>query len=200
MGYNDNARNAMVTHLSSLIDRVSLHTGDPGAGGANEVTGGTPAYARQTPTWGTAASGQINIASIGSHAIPAGSTIMYAGFWNNGTSTFYGYAPLGAFVGVFAMTDAALDVIHLPGHGLVLNNTVVLQTVVGKALPTGVVESTVYYVRDVTTDTFKLSATAGGAAINLTAVGAGIVLSMVAETFPLQGTYTLSSGTILKIR
>lgn len=200
MGYNDNARNAMVTHLSSLIDRVSLHTGDPGALGINEVTGGTPAYARQVPTWGTAAAGQINITSIGSHAIPASTTIMYAGFWNNGTGTFYGYAPLGAFVGVFTMSDAALDVIHLPGHGLVLNNTVVLQTVVGKALPTGVVESTVYYVRDVTTDTFKLAATAGGAAINLTAVGSGIVLSMVSETFPLQGTYTLSTGTALKIR
>lgn len=201
MGFNDTARNEMVTYESTQIDRVSLHTGNPGDTGANEVVGGTPPYARQIPTWGTAANGQINIASIGSHAIPAGTTLMFLGYWKDGaTPVFKGFAPLGAFIGPFAMADAVADALHLPGHGLVLNNTIVLQTVVGKSLPAPLVESTVYYVRDVTTDTFKLALSAGGAAINLTGVGSGIVLSLVAETYPLQGTYTVSTGTVLKIR
>lgn len=30
---------------------ISLHTDDPGTTGANELTGGSPAYARKTITW-----------------------------------------------------------------------------------------------------------------------------------------------------
>ncbi len=201
MGYNDAARHFMLNALATEVNRVSLHSGDPGANGANELAGGTPAYARQIPTWGAPASGQVNIASIGSHNVPGGTTVLAVGFWRDAaTPIFYGYAPLGSFLGVFTAPDAASDIFYAPGHGLVLNSTVCLQTVVGKVLPTGVVEFTTYYARDVTTDTFKLAATAGGAAINLTAVGSGILLSLVAETFPIQGVYTVSTGTALKIR
>lgn len=200
MGYVDAARHVMVQALADVVDAISLHSGDPGSTGANEVVGGSPVYVRQTPTWGTPANGQINIASIGSHNVPGGTTVMFLGLWGGATPVFYGSAPLGSFVGVFSLTDTTTDIFHIPGHGLVANNSVVLQTVIGEALPTGFVESTTYYVRDVTTDTFKLSATAGGTAINATAVGSGIVMSLVAETFPLQGTYTVSTGTALKIR
>lgn len=34
---------------------LSLHTGDPGATGANELTGGSPAYARVSTTWAAGA-------------------------------------------------------------------------------------------------------------------------------------------------
>jgi hypothetical protein len=42
-------------------------------------------------------------------------------------------------------------------------------------LPTGVDNSTTYYVRDSATNTFKLAATLGGSAINLTVDGSGCV-------------------------
>jgi hypothetical protein len=35
----------------ALGDWISLHTGSPGTTGANEATGGSPAYARKQTTW-----------------------------------------------------------------------------------------------------------------------------------------------------
>jgi len=43
----------------------------------------------------------------------------------------------------------------------------------GGALPTGLAASTDYYVRDASGSTFKLSATSGGAAVDITAAGTG---------------------------
>lgn len=201
MGFNPLARTEMVGHLASLIDRLSLHSGDPGAGGANELVGGTPAYARQIVTWGVAAGGQVYLATVGSHQVPGGSTVMAVGFWDNvATPNFYGYAPLGQFLGVFAAVDTVVDAIHIPGHGQVLNNPVSFQPVVGKALPAPLVEFTPYYVRDVTTDTFKVAATPGGTAINITGVGSGMVYSLVAESYPVQGVYTVTPALNLAIR
>jgi len=40
-------------------------------------------------------------------------------------------------------------------------------------LPTPLVTTTLYYIRDATTNTFKLTATLGGAAVNITNVGTG---------------------------
>ena len=39
--------------------------------------------------------------------------------------------------------------------------------------PSPIVNGGTYYVRDITTDTFKVSATSGGAAINITDIGSG---------------------------
>ena len=36
---------------------ISLHTSNPGTTGANEATGGSPAYARKQTTWGSASTG-----------------------------------------------------------------------------------------------------------------------------------------------
>lgn len=58
---------------------ASLHTADPGATGASEVTGGT--YARKAVTWGTATGGSVSSTSIPSHDIPAGTTLAYFGWW-----------------------------------------------------------------------------------------------------------------------
>lgn len=60
---------------------MSLHTADPGTTGANEVTGGS--YARQTVSYGSAASGQIaNISTATFTNLPAG-TVTHVGFWKN---------------------------------------------------------------------------------------------------------------------
>jgi hypothetical protein len=61
-------------------------------------------------------------------------------------------------------------------------------------LPAGVTEGTIYYVRDSTTDTFKLAATSGGSAIDLTVDGAGIVQKITPETFTGQGTYSVTDA------
>ncbi|MBF6449039.1 MULTISPECIES: phage tail fiber protein [Nocardia] len=58
---------------------VSIHTGDPGTSGANEATGGSPAYARVATTWGAASNGQVSGSQVTIN-LPAG-TYTYAGLW-----------------------------------------------------------------------------------------------------------------------
>ncbi len=63
------------------VTEVSLHSADPGTTGANELTGGSPAYARLIPVF--------NAASVGSQAlnadltfdVPAAETVAYVGYW-----------------------------------------------------------------------------------------------------------------------
>lgn len=45
-------KEALADAYIALADRVSMHTASPGTTGANEATGGSPAYARQTTVWG----------------------------------------------------------------------------------------------------------------------------------------------------
>lgn len=66
--------------------------------------------------------------------------------------------------------DAGTDVITANAHGLSNGQTLRFK---GADLPGGLVQVTVYYVRDVTTNTFKLAATGGGAAIDITDAGSG---------------------------
>lgn len=88
------AKNSMLTHAGSLIDGVSLHSADPGTTGTSELTGGSPAYARKTPTWDTAASGELPLASDIEFDVPAASTVAWVGFWDS--TTFMGKAQLSA--------------------------------------------------------------------------------------------------------
>jgi hypothetical protein len=60
---------------------------------------------------------------------------------------------------------ATTDVITSNGHGLSNGQRIKFS---GAGLSAPLVAGTVYFVRDVTTNTFKVAATSGGAAINLT--------------------------------
>ena len=81
------AMNPALDALVALATSVSIHTGDPGTTGANEVTGGIPAYARQTPTWGPAAAGQVAITAALTFDIPGGTSyvVTHWGLWNGAT-------------------------------------------------------------------------------------------------------------------
>ncbi len=61
---------------------VSLHTGDPGGTGAKEVSGGSPAYSRQSITFASASGGSKVALNSPVLDIPAGTTITHAGFWD----------------------------------------------------------------------------------------------------------------------
>jgi hypothetical protein len=73
---------------------------------------------------------------------------------------------------VGTVTAATTDICTLAGHGLAAGTRVRLTTA-GGALPAGLAAATDYYLRDVTTDTFKLAATPGGAAVDVTGTGTG---------------------------
>jgi hypothetical protein len=68
--------------------------------------------------------------------------------------------------------NAGTDVITANDHGLSNGQTVYVR---GADLPQPLVKSTIYFVRDVTTHTFKLAETSGGGAINLTDAGSGVM-------------------------
>lgn len=79
-------KNFMLDSLT--FTHASLHTGDPGATGVNEVTGGS--YARQTITMGAAAAGVRAASNQPTFNVPPATTITHVGLWNN--STFLGSA------------------------------------------------------------------------------------------------------------
>lgn len=68
------------------------------------------------------------------------------------------------------VADATADTLTAAGHGFADADVSQIQTL-GGALPTGLSALTNYYVRDAAADTLKLSATSGGAAIDITAAG-----------------------------
>jgi hypothetical protein len=66
--------------------------------------------------------------------------------------------------------DTTANSIRINAHGFRSGQIVRFS---GAALPAPLATGTNYYVRDVTTNTFKVSATSGGSAVNLTTAGSG---------------------------
>lgn len=68
--------------------------------------------------------------------------------------------------------DIGTDTITLINHGFSDGNVV---NFVGASLPAGITAGTDYYIITATTNTFQISTTFGGGAVNITAVGSGSV-------------------------
>lgn len=187
----DATANAMLDSLT--LDLCSLHTAFS-ATGANKVTGGSPAYADKAITM-AAASGRARAASTQPvFDIPAGTTVAFIGLWTNAGSVFRGMVPNGGSEKGFQV-DLTNNNIVCEAHGLVDNDRV---TFIGGTPPTGLTEGTVYFV--VTNaagdpDTFKVSATQGGAAIDITGqhTAACKLSKVVLEAFAAQGTHTVTA-------
>lgn len=77
-----------------------------------------------------------------------------------------------------ATAAAATDIVTVTGHGFSAGDPVSLTGMTGGA---GLTADTTYYVRDVTTDTFKLAATVGGSAIDITSDMTAATLHHVAD-------------------
>ena len=164
---------------------LSLHT-DYNATGTNEVTGGSPAYARKAAIWAAAASRAKALSADVTFDVPA-TTVRWIGRWTALTAgTFLGMGPLQGAEKEFTV-DPATDVFRQVAHGYVNTDQVVFY---GATVPAGLVAGTIYFVRDATTDTYKVAATSGGVAIDITAEpGAACVVSkIVPEVFAAQGT------------
>ena len=180
--------NALVDGLAAVITHVSLHSGDPSTTGANELTGGSPAYARKAIAWSAAASGQRSNSGAVTFDVPAGATVGYVGFWSALTAgTFYGYSGLGNFSPFTANAAAATDTLTSFAHGLTNGQQAVIADVQTAGVPSGLVEGTIYFVVSAATDTFQLSATSGGAAINFTTDAEIVVQRCLPEVFAAQG-------------
>ena len=173
-------------------DLASLHTAYS-ATGANEVTGGSPAYARKAITL-AAASGRSRAASTAPIFDVPATTVRFIGLWTNAGTVFRGMFANGGTEKGFQV-DLTNNKILCEAHGLVDNDKVVFY---GGTLPTGLTEGTVYFVVGNTAadpDTFQASLTQGGAAIDITGQPAAQCKfsKIVEEVFAAQGTFTVSA-------
>lgn len=114
MAYTNAAKNAMLDALAGVAVYASLHTADPTTVGDNEVTGGSPAYARKAITWNSASSGAIDSSNAPAFDVPGSTTVTHVGFWSAATSgTFYGGTAITnesfGSQGVYNLDDADLD-------------------------------------------------------------------------------------------
>lgn len=81
----------MVDALGAVAVRVALHTGDPGAAdtASNEVSGGSPAYARKAIAWNAASGGSATCSGNVVLDVPAGTTVSWISLWNSAGTVRY---------------------------------------------------------------------------------------------------------------
>lgn len=163
------------------------------AGTVTETSYGS--YARQAITFGAPGAGTPGrLTQASAITFPAKSdagsvSIIAAGIYDALTVgnlmdviLLFDGAPLAAIVNT---SDVAGNTVQSPAHGLTTNDQVRLEQFPGSpTLPTGLSEDTTYFViaTGLTADVFELSATQGGAAIDITAAGRALVHKLVAVT------------------
>lgn len=132
----------------------------------------------------------VDNAVSASGAVPTGTIMPYAGFnapagyfFANGQavsrSTYSALFSALTSSATVTITIASPGVVTWTGHGFIPGMPVVFTTT--GALPTGITAGTVYYVGTVATNTFEISATLGGAAINTSGSQSG---THTARAFP----------------
>lgn len=185
------------TATGSPVTHASLHSSIPDDSGSNEISGGSPAYARKAVGFDAAASGSKSKDATDPVFDVAGSTsVFFVGYWTAlTTGTFMGYAPInGGLIEGYATANATGDVVTSYGHGLANDNRLIFRAPLGDILPAGLSATVLYYVISVTADTFQVSLTQGGAAVDITASGECYFQKVVGESFGSQGTLTFDTG------
>lgn len=97
-------------------------------------------------------------------------------------------------------TALVTDLITAPGHGLSAGQRVFVLAAPGAVLPAGLAENTAYYVTtaNLTADVFSLSASgAGGAVVDITAVGAALFMPYVSQTIAANSTPNFAIGQLV---
>ena len=166
---------------------MALHTAYPGEAG-NQTTSecaytsyARVAVARTSGGFTASANPAVNAALIQFVAATGGSetaTHWSIGTASSGTGKILASGPLttsGAAPQVF--TALTTDVVTAPGHGFSVSDRVQFFSILGVALPTGITAGVNYFIKTVPdANTFTISATDGGATLDITAVGAGICI------------------------
>lgn len=97
--------------------------------------------------------------------------------------------------------DLATDLLSSPAHGLTTDNQVRFESFPGaSSVPTGLSENTTYFViaTGLTADQFKVSATQGGGAVNITAAGRALLMKLTPVTINQNDQPQFQSG-VLKL-
>lgn len=177
------------------ITHVGAHNAWPGETGASaELSGGSPAYARKAITFAAAANASKAASTQPLIDVPAGQSVAWLSGWTQASGGECRLVTPAGGEDKEITVDVAADTVRSVAHGYGNGQTVVFY---GGTVPGGLTEGTIYYVRDATADTFRVAATVGGAAIDLTSEpGAACVVSkIVVETYAAQGQYQVTGLT-----
>lgn len=103
---------------------------------------------------------------------------------------YHGYG-----TGLVSTFNAATDVVTANSHGL-LNGDPVFFRNIGGALPGGITANTIFYVISSTANTFQISTSVGGSAVNITSNGTGTTGSYgTVRTPDARGSVDMGAGT-----
>lgn len=168
MGFSTRTRNAL---LNSMLGKTS----DFGTVASGQVTTANDLeFATATADWDEATDMRLY------DAASSGNEIARAAIINTGS--------IDNFV-----ADAGTDTLTVPNHSFVDDDTV---RVSGESLPTGIDADTTYYVVSAAADTLQLSASQGGAAINLTGDGWGEIAKTAYKTVQNGDTAKFAAGSL----
>jgi len=120
MPYDLAGKHVMLNALAGVALRVALHTGDPGAAdqAANEVSGGSPAYARKAVTYNSAAAGVVPFSNQPVFDVPGGVTISWISVWNTAGTVRYSKKQVTSETfgsqGTYTITSGSFDLNNDP--------------------------------------------------------------------------------------
>lgn len=154
-----------------------------------EVVGGT--YARQVLTFAAAAGGSKATSSALLYSGMPATPVTGWEVWDTGGTDRKWYGLFSPFK--TASAAAATDIITATGHGRTDTDEIVFQS---GYCPAGLTAGTIYFVRDSTTNTFKVAATSGGVAIDITADMGQVVFGNVIEVTLGEG-FAIASGALI---
>lgn len=106
-------KNTLATAYGNAATFGALYTTAPGATAGTEVTGGAPAYARKSLTWGAPANGVIT--ATATFDVPSGATVVGVGvhtavtagtYLDGGTVTSQAFASQGTYAATFTYTQS----------------------------------------------------------------------------------------------
>jgi hypothetical protein len=188
MSLSTAAKNTLLNAITP--DAISAHSGFPGNTGANELAGS--GYTRGVGSFNAASGAVRTLTAAVNVTIGTGQTVRWLGIWQGGS--FLGYSPNGGNPKEFVVSIST-DVVTCLSHGYVDTQKIVFY---GDTTPAGLTEGTIYFVRDATTDTFKVAATSGGAAIDLTGAGSAacVVSAITEDAYGGGGTHTVNSWSL----
>lgn len=172
----DNAASSPLTNLYA-----SLHTADPGAGGAQTTSEAAYTnYARVAVARsgsGFTVSGQsVTLAATVNFAAGAVGDTDVLTYWaigtaSSGTGKVLYSGPIGTYQGM-GTALAATEYLTLPGiTGVANGDRIAVFAPPGGSLPTGLTSGTLYYAISVSGNQLQLSTSSGGSAVNVTADG-----------------------------
>lgn len=159
---------------------VNNTTNFPNASGGSKSIGTPQDFVTANADWALLASPVVAFGLF--DAAAPGGNLLYWGW-------------LGSDPGKIFTANVA-DTLTVPGHALIVNDVVRVMAVPGSVLPAGLSAGTTYFVKTVSGDDITLSATLGGATIDITASGSGLIAKLAAKPVLNGDTASFSAGSL----